>query len=188
MDALFVTQTAGAWLLAAGALLAAAGCAPSRGKPEPVREPASQAATARGQTVPGPKPLYYSDLGPDTVDVSRYPAAQKRNYQIYALVCSRCHTLARSINSPVASRSYWEMYLLGMRAASVLKDQPPITAGERKAILDFLAYDSRVRKIQRSREFDAATAALMRRYEPILREEVRRLQEDSQPALLPSER
>src|ERR1035437_3764784 len=55
-----------------------------------------------------PNTLYYADLGPDTIDVSDYPAQQKYNYARFEEECARCHTLARAINSPVESRLYWQ--------------------------------------------------------------------------------
>ncbi|HVC08778.1 MAG TPA: hypothetical protein VNH15_02415 [Elusimicrobiota bacterium] len=126
---------------------------------------------------------YYSDLGPDVIDVSNYPAQQRYNYQVYAEVCSRCHTLARSINAPVVSREFWEFYLLGMRVQNRLDKKPAITAQERKAILDFLEYDSRVRKVDHARQFEAQTEELKRRYRAYLRERLESLQQNS-PAIL----
>jgi len=129
---------------------------------------------------------YYSDLGPDVIDVSNYPAQQRYNYQVYAAVCSRCHTLARSINAPAVSREFWEFYLLGMRVQNGLDKKPAITPQERKAILDFLEYDSRVRKIEHARQFEAQTQELKRRYRAYLRDRLENLQENS-PAILRQE-
>lgn len=123
--------------------------------------------------------LYYSDLGPDAVDVSNYPTQQKHNYAIYAEVCSRCHGLARSINAPAVSRRYWEFYMLGMRGLTRLSKQPRITKEEREAILDFLDYDSKERKVEGRKEFDDLTEELKRRHQGIVEERLKRLQQDN---------
>lgn len=143
------------------------------------------AAAARAADEPAPRPQYYSDLGPDFVDVSNYPAQQKKNYAVYAAVCSRCHTLARSINAPTASRGFWEMYVLGMRAQARIKGKP-ITAAERKAVLDFLEYDSYVRKVENGAAFRKTTKQLKRKYDKFLADELRMMQETKQPTLNPS--
>ncbi len=144
----------------------------ARRRPEPVlpEEPALRARET----------LYYTDLGPSAIDVSDYPAQQKYNYSVYANVCSRCHTLARSANLPVVSRGFWSYYLLKMRSRSWFKDAP-IAKEERAAILDFLEYDSAVRKVGRKKEFEALTAELERRFAPILEERLRRLQQSPRP-------
>lgn len=128
--------------------------------------------------------LYWADLGPETVDVSSYPPELRRDYETYAAVCSRCHTLARSINAPTASRGYWQMYMLGMRMISAADKDAPISQEQQKAILDFLEYDAQKRKVERSAEFRAQTDELKRRFEPLLRRRMKRLQESGQPALL----
>ncbi len=152
------------------------------------RQDTSEAASGRTELpVADPESRnarYYSDLGPDVIDVAGYPAQQRYNYRVYAEVCSRCHTLARSINAPVASREFWEFYMLGMRTANRIDEKPPITAQERKAILDFLEYDSRVRKVEHARQFEAQTEELKRRYGAYLRDRLRRLQQGSQPVIL----
>ncbi len=152
-----------------------AGCSGTRG---------SGGAAAPQPTTEEMRALYYSDLGPATVDVSAYPEAQKANYKVYAEVCSRCHTLARSINAPTVSRSFWEFYMLGMRARNRFRKFDPITKEEKKAILDFLDYDSRVRKVARKKEFNRSQEALKRRFEPVIEEHLRKLQE-SNPKVLP---
>ena len=131
-----------------------------------------------------PPPLYWSDLGSDSIDVSSYPAVHQANYRVYADVCSRCHTLARSVNSPVVSRAYWEFYLLGMRAVNGFDRNPAIQRDQARAILDFLEYDAKERKIDHRAQFEAQTAELKKRYEPILRERIKRLQESKQPVIL----
>ena len=127
--------------------------------------------------------LYYSDIGPDSVDVSAYPAQQRYQYAIYARACSRCHTLARSINAPLVGRGWWEFYMLGMRMRS-RREGRPLTPDETQAILDFLEYDSRVRKVEDARRFDALTEELKRRFDVSVSERLRKLQRKN-PRLLP---
>ena len=53
--------------------------------------------------------LFPADDGPNFIDVSSYPAKMQEYYVLFAKKCSRCHTLARPINSafpPDACREY----------------------------------------------------------------------------------
>ena len=143
------------------------------------REPLVQDAAAGRQGS-----LYYSDLGPDEVDVSGYPAQQRYNYAVYAKTCARCHRLARSINAPTVSRNYWTFYMLGMRGASWLEKSPRFTKAERTAILDFLDYDSHIRKVSRREDFDKLTKELKTRFDRVIDERLRKLSEGDQPLIL----
>lgn len=119
--------------------------------------------------------LFYSDMGPDSIDVSAYPAQQRYEYGVYSSACARCHTLARSVNSPLVGRGWWEFYMLGMRVRSRRAGRP-LTKDETAAILDFLEYDSRVRKVEKAREFDALTEELKVRFARSIDERMRALQ------------
>ncbi len=120
---------------------------------------------------------FYSDLGPDTVDVSAYPAQQKYNYTVFARVCSSCHTLARAINAPIASRRWWEFYMLGMRARSSWRGMS-MSRQDAKAVLDFLDYDARVRKRDHRRRFEQTTEALKKRFDAEVDARMRTLQRE----------
>jgi len=133
----------------------------------------------RGRTA-----LFYSDMGPDAVDVSAYPAQQRYNYGIYARACSRCHSLARSINAPVVGRGWWEFYIVGMRMRSRWEGRP-LSKDEIKSVLDFLEYDSRLRKVERAREYDQATEELKRRFDASIDARIRDMQKAT-PRPLPS--
>ena len=122
--------------------------------------------------------MFYSDLGPATIDVSGYPPVQQENYAVYSRVCSQCHTLARSINAPVASRGFWRLYMLGMRFNTSLKPETKFSEEDREAILDFLEYDSHFRKAVHRSEFEELTDELKRRFDPILKERVREMREN----------
>lgn len=158
------------------------------GYEEPAREPAAAPAADYGVAPPAPdgrprpedylprelpqNARFYSDLGPDAVDISEYPTQQKYNYAVYAAACSRCHSLARSINAPAVSRAYWEFYMLSMRGRGWVKKAPAISREDRKAIMDFLDFDSQLRKVAREKQFEELTNELKNR--------MRRLQEKSQ--------
>lgn len=130
---------------------------------------------------PDAEPMYYSDLGPDSLDVSGEPEARRRDYAAYARLCSRCHTLARSLNAPPAGRAYWELYVSSMRFVNWTAGNPSFTRAEIASVLDFLEYDGRARKS--APEFAARTAELRRRFEAVQAERVRRLQKNREPAV-----
>lgn len=140
--------------------------------PDPVVPPATE---LQRQTA-----LYDSDLGPETVDVSSYPVQQRQNYRVYQSACSRCHGLARSINAPLVSRTWWEFYVTSMRARGSLSGRP-ISREEKEAVLDFLEYDSHERKKLREKEFEKVRAELRRRYDALMEERLGRLQRGARP-------
>ena len=53
------------------------------------------------------------DFGVDHVDVSGYPAAVQKQYEVYAAKCSKCHPLARSINARFNATD-WKRYMKRM--------------------------------------------------------------------------
>jgi hypothetical protein len=126
---------------------------------------------------------FYSDLGPEEVDVSAYPAQQRHNYRIYASACARCHSLARSINAPMVDRRWWEFYMLSMRVRGRISGRR-LSKQEVEAVLDFLEYDGRERKVARAKEFESLTVELKARYEAALDARMRALQGPGQPALV----
>ena len=82
------------------------------------------------------------DNGPDSIDVSGYPAEQKSSYKVFERKCSRCHTLARAINSPHALLEEWEAYVRKMQK----KRRSGLDKKSADTIIGFLQYDSSVRK------------------------------------------
>ncbi|MBI2385538.1 MAG: hypothetical protein HYV14_05950 [Elusimicrobia bacterium] len=132
-----------------------------------------------------PRTLYYADLGPDSIDVSAYPAQQRYNYGFFRLQCARCHTLARAVNSPVQSRAYWHFHMIRMSLHSRLQSEGPIPADQMKAMLDFLEYDARVRKVDDKKRFDERTEELKRRFVPTLERLLEHMQKSRQPRLMP---
>jgi hypothetical protein len=72
----------------------------------------------------------------DSVDVSSYPPDIQRAYRVFALRCSRCHTLARPLNARIYDAQHWVRYVARMRR------QPGSGIDERNGelILKFLLY------------------------------------------------
>lgn len=82
------------------------------------------------------------DKGPDTINVKDYPKEQQENYQVFAEKCSKCHTLARPINSPYALPEEWDSYVHKMQA----KKRSGVDEDSAKKIISFLTFDSAIRK------------------------------------------
>ena len=81
------------------------------------------------------------DKGPDKINVSPYPAEQQKNYKTFADKCSKCHTIARPINTTM-TKPEWERYVKRM----MHKPNSGISDSQGKSIYDFLAYDQENRK------------------------------------------
>lgn len=76
--------------------------------------------------------------------------------------------------------------MLGMRVRS-RREGRPIPPQDVKAILEFLEYDSRVRKADDSHNFDALTEELKKRFDASLSKRLKALQENN-PHILPTQR
>jgi hypothetical protein len=81
------------------------------------------------------------DKGPDKINVSSYPADQQKNYKVFADKCSKCHTIARPINTTM-TKPEWERYVKRM----MHKPNSGINDNQGKTIYEFLAYDQDTRK------------------------------------------
>ena len=82
------------------------------------------------------------DAGPKVIDVSKYPAEQKATYPLFSKKCSKCHNLARAINTNFVLPGEWERYIKRM----LYKPDSKLSEDDAKAIYRFLTYDSSVRK------------------------------------------
>jgi len=92
-------------------------------------------------------PEYANDLGPATIDVSKYPADKQQGYELMQAKCMRCHTVARVVNSEFITDKEWGRYIKRMAQRPPCCNQcPVITHKDAKAIWEFLVYDSRIRK------------------------------------------
>jgi mono/diheme cytochrome c family protein len=81
------------------------------------------------------------DKGPDKIDVSAYPAAQQANYKLFASKCSKCHTIARPLNT-MMTKDEWSRYVKRM----MHKPNSGISDTQGKQIFDFVVYDQTERK------------------------------------------
>jgi hypothetical protein len=85
-----------------------------------------------------PDPAYAArDSGPGTVDVSSYPEQQKKNYAIFSAKCSKCHPLARPINSRFTAAE-WKRYMKRM----IRRPNSGINEEQAVDIYDFLKFYS----------------------------------------------
>ena len=118
----------------------------------------------------GKEPLkaqFYADLGPDKIDVSKYPKQQQEDYAVFRKSCSQCHTLARAVNSPWVTELEWQRYVLRMHKRTEAQPGTVITEEAEKAIVDFLVFDAKARKVTGKKKFDALTAKLKARFEKL---------------------
>ena len=81
------------------------------------------------------------DKGPDKIDVSGYPAPTQAAYKVFSSKCSKCHTIARPINT-MMQRDEWERYVKRM----MHKPNSGIGDNQGKEIFEFLVYDQTNRK------------------------------------------
>ncbi len=51
----------------------------------------------------------------DRIDVSKYPPEIQAAYRVFAVRCSRCHTLARPLNADIDDPQHWVRYVTRMR-------------------------------------------------------------------------
>ena len=91
------------------------------------------------------------DKGPDKLDVSAYPAAQQANYKLFASKCSKCHTIARPLNT-MMTKAEWERYVKRM----MHKPNSGINDSQGKTIFEFLSYDQANRKDKNPSAFSKA--------------------------------
>ena len=81
------------------------------------------------------------DKGPDKIDISAYPAPQQAAYKVFTTKCSKCHTIARPMNT-MMKRDEWERYVKRM----MHKPNSGIGDNQGKEIFEFLVYDEAERK------------------------------------------
>jgi mono/diheme cytochrome c family protein len=82
-----------------------------------------------------------ADNGPNFISVSSYSTEMQEYYKIFERKCSRCHTLARPINSEFVGEA-WRKYVYKM----MRKPGSGLTPKTAVPIIEFLIYDSQVRK------------------------------------------
>jgi cytochrome c5 len=132
---------------------------------------AAIAAACQGGRAPEPAPSkfsleqlqarYYMDLGPSAVDTASYTQKARDGYPIFVKVCSQCHTLARPLNAPEATRAEWEQHVRRMHEKTLVYGWwTDFGKKDAEKILDFLEHDSKVRKLDDKAGFAAKTDAL----------------------------
>lgn len=88
------------------------------------------------------------DKGPDKIDVTSYPAAQQAAYKLFSSKCSKCHTIARPINT-MMKRDEWERYVKRM----MHKPNSGISDSQGKQIFEFVVFDQSERKDKNPKTF-----------------------------------
>ncbi|HZT28473.1 MAG TPA: hypothetical protein VFA33_01225 [Bryobacteraceae bacterium] len=88
------------------------------------------------------------DKGPNTIDVGAYPPEMQKAYKLFSAKCSKCHTIARPINT-LMTRPEWERYVKRM----MHKPNSGISDKQGKEIFDFLIYDQTNRKDKNPKAF-----------------------------------
>lgn len=81
----------------------------------------------------------------DTLDTSQYPPDIRDAYKVFAVRCSRCHTLARPLNARINDPQQWVRYVQRMR----LNPASGINAKNGEIILRFLLYYMHQRQKER---------------------------------------
>ena len=88
------------------------------------------------------------DKGPDKIDVSAYPAPMQAAYKLFVGKCSKCHTIARPINT-MMKRDEWERYVKRM----MHKPNSGINDNQGKQIFEFVVFDQTERKDKNPKAF-----------------------------------
>lgn len=116
-----------------------------------------------------PYKFFPNDFGPPSVDVSHYPPEIKNDYRLFLRKCSVCHTVARPLNAQFLQLDKEQLEKLKRKHPNLAQTSPDvvmpdpkawvriikrmaakpgasISAEDGKKILEFLVYDSKVRK------------------------------------------
>ncbi len=75
------------------------------------------------------------DNGAGSIDVSSWPDAQKKAYDMYAAKCAKCHPLARSVNARFSAQD-WKRYMKRM----IRRPNSGINEEQAATIYEFLKY------------------------------------------------
>ena len=70
--------------------------------------------------------------------VNGFPPAVEQSYRLFAVRCSRCHTLSRPLNASITEYEHWEQYVARMRRHA----GSGISPKDAEEILVFLKYYS----------------------------------------------
>lgn len=89
----------------------------------------------------GAPKTYPADKGPNFIDVTTYSPKMQETYELFTRKCSRCHTVARPINSAFSVEE-WRKYVHKM----MKKPGSGLTPKTADKIIEFLIYDSQHRE------------------------------------------
>ena len=94
------------------------------------------------------------DARSETIEPTTLPQEVRADYEVFAQRCSKCHSLARPLNSGISDDNYWVMYVARMRR----QPESGISLEDSRVILRFLHYYSleQIRKKQ-AREPERST-------------------------------
>jgi hypothetical protein len=84
-------------------------------------------------------------------DRANLPADVRADYEVFAQRCSKCHSLARPLNSGISDDNYWIMYVARMRR----QPESGISLEDSRVILRFLHYYS-LEQIRKKAEHGAS--------------------------------
>ena len=84
---------------------------------------------------------YPADKGPNFIDVTTYSPEMQEAYELFTRKCSRCHTVARPINSTFNAEE-WRKYVYKM----MRKPGSGLNLKTTEKIIKFLIYDSEHRE------------------------------------------
>jgi hypothetical protein len=84
----------------------------------------------------------------DSLDTAQYPPDIRDAYKVFAVRCSRCHTLARPLNARINDPQQWVRYVQRMR----LNPASGINAKNGEIILRFLLYYMHQRQKERGEQ------------------------------------
>lgn len=129
---------------------------------------------------------FYYDLGSDEVDVSGYPDPAKKGYALFRQSCSKCHSPARALNSPLIQKKDWERFVKRMHVKAGSRKGAAIGKDEAAAIVEFLSYDSKKRKSEDIAGFEALTRDLKARFESVRAEQRKEKKAESRDKSVPA--
>jgi hypothetical protein len=132
------------------------------------------------------KATHPEDLGTETVDVSSYPQNQQDNYRLFLKKCSACHSPARALNSKIVSEEDWEHFVSLMHGRLMSRGMKPVwQPGEGRRIIEFLAYDSQIRKIDHKLAFEENLRQLRVRFAEVQKEKAEKAKHQPTKASAP---
>lgn len=145
-----------------------------KGKDETQTAPAPASKFSVGQLAS----RFPYDLGPATVDISKYPAEIQKNYRLFLAVCSSCHTSARPLNAPYVKAYDWKRFTRRMHLK--MEDRGfNLDRSQEKQIVEFLVYDAKIRKVDKKEEFNSQQESLKKLFEEVSKEKEKLVREKS---------